>query len=560
VQGKTVSTLVSVEAASGSGPSTEIDGLLPPLRPGTTVGGKYVIQQVIGSGGNGTVYEAKHATIGHRVAIKVVHASLSGRSEVLARFGREARICAGLRHPNLGQVYDVGLLEGGTPYMVMELQEGISLARIVEETTLSIEAIVVLGQQLLAGLQCVHDGGVIHRDVKPDNVMVVRDAGGQVIVKLLDFGIAKGVDPLLDGKVTQRGVLVGSPEYMAPELLRGDNVDARTDIYAVGVLLYEAITGLTPFHGHTTAGLFMSILHDQVEPPIRYRSDCPPELQLVVLAALSRDPSQRPPNANEMAHALALVPVHASDVGTTLTELRECLGVKGTESIVWSHPAPAAMRAPADTGVQAWHRRRWFKHFFGRPALTAALALVLLPLLIASSEALRKGSAVSPHGSASALARAPARTFEQRSSPPTFASVAIAKGAARTAEARGDRERPLRLASGSGVRVPSQVRVTHKADADVRSVQELLNDAAAAFVRGDAARARELYLAVLARDPQRPEALRGLGLALNRMARNAEAARAFERYLDGRESAPDAPRIRELLALARARAQAESPR
>jgi serine/threonine-protein kinase len=545
-----VSTFGFIGVESGSGPTSEADRVSPPLPSGTTVGGKYVIERVIGSGGNGTVYEAKHATIGHRVAIKVVHATLSGQAEVLARFGREARICAALRHPNIGQVYDVGLLEGATPYMVMELQDGLSLADIIEETTLSMEAIIALGQQLLAALKCAHDGGVIHRDVKPDNVMVVRDAGGQLILKLVDFGIAKRVAPLVDGKVTQRGVLVGSPEYMAPEQLRSEDVDARTDIYAVGVLLYEAITGLTPFHGHTTADLFAAILHAPVEPPIRYRSDCPPELQLVVLAALSRDPAQRPPSAEEMARALALVPLRGRDVGTTLSDLRARLGPSGSDNALSAHPA--VLRGPADVRVRGWRVRRMFKPVRARVTTSAALALVLLPVLIASRGVLG--------GEPTAPARTPAQAPLRVSPDRLEQRLAVPANEQRVpSEARAARDDEAgRPPPGSRSHSAAKVRVAHGTKQDVRSSEDLLKEATTAFVRGDAARARELYLAVLARDPQRPEALRGLGLALTRLSRDGEAVRAFERYLDGRDDAPDAARIRELLARARVRAQSDS--
>ena len=188
---------------------------------GSLVGGKYVIKRVLGSGGNGAVYEGEHTAIGHRVAIKVARLSQKERAHALARFSREARICGSLRHPNVGQVYDVGMLDDGSPYMVMELQEGRSLAEVFDEMRLPIAALVDIARQLLAGLAAAHAAGVIHRDIKPDNVMIVRDVKGEVVVKLVDFGISKTVRADVESGTTDEDIIIGSPDYMAPEQFRG---------------------------------------------------------------------------------------------------------------------------------------------------------------------------------------------------------------------------------------------------------------------------------------------------------------------------------------------------
>ena len=154
--------------------------LLLPI--GSLVGGKYEIKRVLGTGGYGAVYEGEHTAIGHRVAIKVARLSTKEREHALAKFTREARICGSLRHPNVGQVYDVGMLEDGAPYMVMELQEGRSLAEIFDEMQLPIVALVDITRQLLAGLAAAHAAGIIHRDIKPENVIIVRDVKGDIVV------------------------------------------------------------------------------------------------------------------------------------------------------------------------------------------------------------------------------------------------------------------------------------------------------------------------------------------------------------------------------------------
>ena len=561
-----------MESASDSGVFEDVDALPLPLAAGTTVGGKYVVQRMIGSGGNGSVYEATHATIGHRVAIKMVHSRLSERVEVIARLGREARICGTLRHPNIGQVYDVGSHDDGVPYLVMELQEGLSLAEILKDTTLSIAAIIAIGRQLLAGLAAAHAAGVVHRDVKPDNVMVVCAPGGDVAIKLVDFGIAKQVDFVLGGKVTQRGVLVGSPDYMAPEQLRGEVVDRRTDIYGVGVLLYEALTGRMPFHGNSVADLFASILHDPIEPPTSFRRDCPPELQLTVLAALSRDPARRPPEAEQMASALALVPLDGCDAGATLGQLHERLRCEASSSAVRTWQP----RVRLTTGIHPrWNEaRRRLTPTALRAAVTCSLALIAVPALLAARD-------VTPQQP----------TVAARASSPRPTTLALVQQT-RSAPASGtDREPPVvtdqgasALGTRAAVRASTRVRATtiHAAVDDDHgassqgsaraelvpdqpaahepAVDDLLKQAATSFVRGESARARDLYLQVLAREPQRAEALRGLGLALNRMSRNAEAVRAFERYLERHGNAPDTAVVRAMLAKARAGAQADALR
>jgi serine/threonine-protein kinase len=525
----------------------ETFGPRPLLLPGSTIGGKYLIQRVLGSGGNGTVYHAEHASIGHQVAIKVVHPSLSGTAEVLARFGREARICGSLRHPNIGQVYDVGVLESGAPYMVMELQAGRSLREVLDEMTLSTAAIVEIGCQLLAALSAAHETGVVHRDVKPDNVMVVRDANGVVVVKLVDFGVCKQLRTAFDGSVTQRGMMVGSPSYMAPEQLRGEEVDARTDVYAVGALLYEAITERTPFDASTVADLLVAILQAPIEPPRRHRPDCPPELELAVLAALSRDPAQRPPTAEQFARALSLVPLRDArgKAGTTLVDLGERL-------LPDTNAANAGRRSRTIDKLRTLARdmnaaRQRLDPRLVRAAVGATLGLMLLPMVISAG-----GSSTAHQQAVATTGQAPLTSVSS-----TVSAVSVRSHVAATVTPASAAPPPRIPAPQPRVpatdptidaEAPTAPRAPARAASEPGPAAEALMKAAAtAFVRGDAPKAHQLYLQALAHEPQRPEALRGLGLALNRMSRRVEAARAFDRYLQLRPHADDASRIRALL-------------
>ena len=301
----------------------EADEPVSLLPLGSLIGDKYVIKRVLGSGGNGAVYEGEHTAIGHRVAIKVARLSQKERAHALARFTREARICGSLRHPNVGQVYDVGMLEDGSPYMVMELQEGRSLAEVFDEMQLPIAALVDITRQLLAGLAAVHATGVIHRDIKPDNVMIVRDVKGEVVVKLVDFGISKAVRADAGGGAPEEDIIIGSPDYMAPEQFRGRVLDVRTDLYAVGVLLYEGITGRLPFTGESMADLLISVFQDQVRPPSALRTDCPPELERIVIAAMSRDAALRPESADQMSRTLDQLGGLRQEARSNLTGLDE---------------------------------------------------------------------------------------------------------------------------------------------------------------------------------------------------------------------------------------------
>jgi serine/threonine protein kinase len=297
---------------SGHDPGHDVVDPPPALAVGFVIGGKYQIKRVLGVGGNGAVYDCEHTEIGHRAAVKVAHHKLDDRGDVMARFRREARICGSLRHPHVGQVFDVGTLEDGAPFMVMELQEGRSLADVIDDTKLPIAAIVHITRQLLSGLAAAHQAGVIHLDIKPDNVMLVRDHGGDVVAKLVDFGISRRLNEPEPERASSsdEGFIVGSPDYMPPEQLRGEPVDTYTDVYATGVLLYEAITGRTPFDAaETTAELVESIMRDPIPLPTGLRSDCPLELERVVMKALSRNPADRYPSAEAMSRALAEVGV-----------------------------------------------------------------------------------------------------------------------------------------------------------------------------------------------------------------------------------------------------------
>jgi serine/threonine protein kinase len=536
------------------------------LPMGSLVGGKYLIKRVLGSGGNGAVYEGEHATIGHRVAIKVARLAQDERAYALARFSREARICGSLRHPNVGQVYDVGMLEDGSPYMVMELQEGRSLGDVFDEMRLPIVALIDITRQLLAGLGAAHSAGVIHRDIKPDNVMIVRDVKGGVVVKLVDFGISKTAQADVDSGKTDEDVIIGSPDYMAPEQFRGGTIDVRTDLYAVGVLLYEGVTGRLPFEGETIADLLVSVLHRELEPPTTLRPDCPPELERIVLTAMSRDPAMRPHSADQMSRALDQVSAQRQDVATNLDGLSEQSHSKrptggqrrrtadlrtlqdlGAKVEVQTHPTRVrriAMRAAGGAAVVALLLGLW------------SLRSTPAPVSHPQQPALAPTSPFTPPPRAPAdqaqptpvapSAEAPARDSELNATPSQRADERISRVTRSRPARRGAAATPAASKQAPAAPPPPAPPTTSAADATATAA--LLREAAIAFVHGEAERARSLYLQVLARDPARADAYRGVGLASARLDRRAEAAHAFERYLQMRPNAPDVARIRAELA------------
>ncbi len=270
------------------------------LEPGSRIGDGLVVRRVIGHGASATVYEAEHLDTGGAVAVKVVHASREPHH--LARFEREAQICGRVRSPHVPQVYDVGRIEDGSPYLVMELLYGEALDSLVRRGPLPFEQVFEIGHQLLCALEAVHGQRAIHRDVKPENLLVAHDAAGRLSVKLVDFGISKTLDE--PRHVTIEGMVLGTPHYMAPEQVEGLPLDERVDSYAAGAVIYEMVTGRTPFSGRTADEVMMAVQRDPIIPPAVLRDGCPVLLDALIVRAMSRSPDDRFPSAGSMRVAL----------------------------------------------------------------------------------------------------------------------------------------------------------------------------------------------------------------------------------------------------------------
>jgi serine/threonine-protein kinase len=274
---------------------------------GKTLKGIYFIQQKIGDGGMGQVYKAVHVELDAPFAIKIVRSSLLSDPGVVGRFQREARAASRLHHPNVIAVTDFGQTEDGVLFMVMEHVAGKNLARIIADEAPLIERRVVhIGAQILAALSEAHANQILHRDLKPENVMVESRRDTQDSVKVLDFGIAKILMTEAPATtLTRAGLVVGTPGYMSPEQLTGDELDGRSDLYSVGVVLYEMLTGKLPFSPNTPVQMAHRQMTETPPPPSTKRArPVSPDLEALVMRALAPLRDDRPRSAEEMREQL----------------------------------------------------------------------------------------------------------------------------------------------------------------------------------------------------------------------------------------------------------------
>src|SRR5262249_35286068 len=270
---------------------------------GRTLDQKYYLESKLGVGGMGTVYRAGRLLIGDWVAVKVLHPDQMADPQAVERFRREAQAAARLKHPNVVAVYDIDVSGEGLNYLVMELAEGESLRGLVErQGTLAETDAAEIIRQVCAALDEAHRQGVVHRDIKPDNILV-RTVPGGLQVKVLDFGIAALRD-VTAGRLTRTGAIVGTPHYMSPEHCLGEELDGRSDIYSLGIALFEMLTGVVPFDSPTPTAIVVKHVNEPPPPPRTLNPNISPAVESVVLRALEKRRDARPQTAGEMAREL----------------------------------------------------------------------------------------------------------------------------------------------------------------------------------------------------------------------------------------------------------------
>jgi serine/threonine protein kinase len=398
---------------------------------GDVLAGKYRIEKTLGQGGMGVVLAAHHELLDQRVAIKLLQPEIAGNPEAVSRFLNEARSASRIRNEHVARVVDVGRLDGGQPYMVMEYLEGLDLEQVLAQRgPLPAAEVVDWLMQALEAVAQAHALGIIHRDLKPPNLFLARCQDGTSQVKVLDFGISKAMTAPGEarGSVTTTKALLGSPAYMSPEQLRDSkNVDVRTDIWALGVVAYELLTGSLPFDADNVVALFAAIQETTPRPLRELRPELPAMLEAAVLKCLRANQRERFSNVAELASAIA--PYGTRESALCREHIERILPIGDVPAARGSNPDLPAVDPPREGHVQTgapWATprpgaiRRW------RRPLTVVLAVgaaVLVGGLATTAVMLRR-----PH--AAAIATEPATSsFARDAVPSSTATVAAAQSA-----------------------------------------------------------------------------------------------------------------------------------
>ena len=405
---------------------------MTPVQEGEVLAGKYRVERVLGVGGMGVVVAALHIGLDERVAIKFLLPEALGNPEAVARFAREARAAVKIKSLHVARVSDVGVLETGAPYMVMEFLQGQDLSqRVRDHGPLSVQEAVDFILQACEALAEAHALGMVHRDLKPANLFLTRMADGSPCVKVLDFGISKVTSPSSSGQdfgMTKTQAVMGSPLYMSPEQMASSrDVDGRTDIWALGTILYELLTGRVPFLGETMPQLCAMILQERPPPARQFRPDLPEHLEQTILRCLEKDRNRRFPNVAELAHAL--MPFGSRNASRSVERISKVLTAAGISSSEIA--LPTASVAPAATQA-SWGQTGQQRPKPGLVVALAAFALLASGGAFAAWRAFRSAPAT-PESLVSSSVAAPPAPLDAPSATPTLtpsATLAIASAPA----------------------------------------------------------------------------------------------------------------------------------
>ena len=333
------------------------------VQPGDVVAGKYRVERVLGAGGMGVVVAATHVKLGQKVALKLLLPQTLDRTEMVERFQREAQAAARLKSDHVARVIDVGVLDSGAPFMVMEHLEGLDLSQLVRARgPLPAAQVAELVLQACEAIGEAHAAEIVHRDLKPSNLFLTRTVSGAPRVKVLDFGISKlrtteGLDGEMDA--TKSTAVMGSPIYMSPEQMRSSkNVDARADIWSLGVVLYELLSGRPPWDGSTVFEIAAAVLRATPPPLTESVADLDPALEQVVLRCMSKDPADRYASVAELVEALTAFRPSAAQISSW--DLKSTLSLTDTMQLEESPtetlgptPTPKELSAPSRSAVPA---------------------------------------------------------------------------------------------------------------------------------------------------------------------------------------------------------------
>lgn len=445
------------------------------VNEGDILAGKYRVDRVLGAGGMGVVVAAHHVELDDRVAIKFLLPEALHNGEAVARFAREAQAAVKIKSEHVARVTDVGRLDNGAPYIVMEYLEGLDLSAWLQQRgRLSMEQAVEFVLQACEAIAEAHSLGIVHRDLKPANLFVIRRPDSGLSVKVLDFGIAKRVGAAA-ANITSTAAIMGSPLYMSPEQLTSSkDVDARTDVWALGVILHELLSGESPFLAETMPGVMMKITSSEPAPLRASRPDLPAALERVILTCLEKDRSKRFPTVGDLAHALV-------DFGNPRSRIsvERIAGIMAASGVSLSRPdvapppsvslsrpdvapppsavPPSAVSANAAGTMAGWDQRT-LNAKRGRGPLLAALTggAVLLGI---TWVALRHASEPGNGATASAIAPEPAPVTSPASTtvaePRSAASSAVAPSAGVALSATNSSP-PVTSSSPTAALVPSR--------------------------------------------------------------------------------------------------------
>lgn len=490
---------------------------------GRTIAGKFQVLELIGQGGMGRVYKARHATLDRLVCVKLLRPALLEDQTVVGRFEREAKAASRLNHPHSIQVLDFGQDELGALYLVMEYVAGRDLRLTLrDEFPLGEERICHVIAQVLSALDEAHAQSVIHRDLKPENIMLEQRRGEPDYVKVLDFGIAKIQDPDVPG-LTRADVVCGTPHYMSPEQATGSAFDARADLYAVGVILYQLTTGTLPFDGRNSMEVLTKHVNEQPEPPRARRPELSisPEMESLILRALDKDPANRPQTAKAFRVEL----------------LRVAEGFRRAREETAS-AAPAEISSAPAEDTAAVQARALPK---SRLPVLAGLGVGTAALGIAAWTLLRTPAPVEPAPVAALPSESPAPVELAQAEPAVPPEPAVPSPTPEVVVA----------AAPAAPRASAEPRPAAPMKGDSARARELVDEADLLVEEGHVEAAIQTYRKAIEADPSFARAFRGLFRAGSQVRDTDAMRQGANGYLRLSPDAPDAAVIRRQLELVR---------